>query len=339
MPNPSSNRARPPGRELIDLRQTNECYGAKTCGKFVLPRIANATIDDLFAESDDHANQTFFGRHAPGAAAMFFGNALCIGHKRRPIVPTAALIEKRNDLPVPEVGVEPTPSCEDRILSPARLPFRHSGQPPIRHSTNQARTASSGTSSIESVRYGPLGPMGPQQQARAYFARRSPGRQSPRAAEFRPRWAPAEGAGKPTRPTVPVQARGSGPMGWDENGRIERRRMNAATSPLLSSIGRFPAPATFSMRALCAPRCIWRLLPGHPGLRRTVLFSIARPFSTIGANGRRRARLLDTRPAANEDRPLRRASALICHRDRACRLKTIEKMGLETVVLQGELLR
>jgi hypothetical protein len=28
---------------------------------------------------------------------------------------------------VPEVGLEPTPSCEDWILSPARLPFRHSG--------------------------------------------------------------------------------------------------------------------------------------------------------------------------------------------------------------------
>ena len=30
---------------------------------------------------------------------------------------------------IPEVGVEPTPSCEDRILSPARLPFRHFGLP------------------------------------------------------------------------------------------------------------------------------------------------------------------------------------------------------------------
>ena len=28
---------------------------------------------------------------------------------------------------IPKVGLEPTPSCEDRILSPARLPFRHSG--------------------------------------------------------------------------------------------------------------------------------------------------------------------------------------------------------------------
>ena len=25
------------------------------------------------------------------------------------------------------MGLEPTPSCEDRILSPARLPFRHFG--------------------------------------------------------------------------------------------------------------------------------------------------------------------------------------------------------------------
>src|SRR3954463_1845186 len=30
---------------------------------------------------------------------------------------------------VPKVGLEPTPSCEDRILSPARLPFRHFGGP------------------------------------------------------------------------------------------------------------------------------------------------------------------------------------------------------------------
>src|SRR4051795_12784258 len=29
---------------------------------------------------------------------------------------------------VPKVGLEPTPSCEDRILSPARLPFRHFGR-------------------------------------------------------------------------------------------------------------------------------------------------------------------------------------------------------------------
>ena len=26
------------------------------------------------------------------------------------------------------MGLEPTPSCEDRILSPARLPFRHFGK-------------------------------------------------------------------------------------------------------------------------------------------------------------------------------------------------------------------
>ncbi len=31
------------------------------------------------------------------------------------------------DSPIPKVGLEPTPSCEDRILSPARLPFRHFG--------------------------------------------------------------------------------------------------------------------------------------------------------------------------------------------------------------------
>ena len=28
---------------------------------------------------------------------------------------------------MPKVGLEPTPSCLDRILSPARLPFRHFG--------------------------------------------------------------------------------------------------------------------------------------------------------------------------------------------------------------------
>src|SRR3954452_5616725 len=28
---------------------------------------------------------------------------------------------------VPKVGLEPTPTCVDRILNPARLPFRHFG--------------------------------------------------------------------------------------------------------------------------------------------------------------------------------------------------------------------
>jgi hypothetical protein len=28
---------------------------------------------------------------------------------------------------LPKVGLEPTPTCVDRILSPARLPFRHFG--------------------------------------------------------------------------------------------------------------------------------------------------------------------------------------------------------------------
>jgi hypothetical protein len=28
---------------------------------------------------------------------------------------------------VPEIGVEPTRPCDRRILSPLRLPFRHSG--------------------------------------------------------------------------------------------------------------------------------------------------------------------------------------------------------------------
>lgn len=31
---------------------------------------------------------------------------------------------------VPEEGVEPTRPCGQRILSPPRLPFRHSGLPP-----------------------------------------------------------------------------------------------------------------------------------------------------------------------------------------------------------------
>ena len=30
---------------------------------------------------------------------------------------------------IPKVGLEPTPPCGDRILSPARLPFRHFGMP------------------------------------------------------------------------------------------------------------------------------------------------------------------------------------------------------------------
>jgi hypothetical protein len=28
---------------------------------------------------------------------------------------------------MPEEGLEPTPPCEERILNPPRLPFRHSG--------------------------------------------------------------------------------------------------------------------------------------------------------------------------------------------------------------------
>ncbi len=31
---------------------------------------------------------------------------------------------------LPKVGLEPTPTCVDRILSPARLPFRHFGASP-----------------------------------------------------------------------------------------------------------------------------------------------------------------------------------------------------------------
>ena len=34
---------------------------------------------------------------------------------------------RRNGKVVPEEGVEPTRPCDQRILSPPRLPFRHSG--------------------------------------------------------------------------------------------------------------------------------------------------------------------------------------------------------------------
>ena len=30
---------------------------------------------------------------------------------------------------VPVVGLEPTPCCQERILSPSRLPFHHTGVP------------------------------------------------------------------------------------------------------------------------------------------------------------------------------------------------------------------
>jgi hypothetical protein len=38
----------------------------------------------------------------------------------------AKYLIRRNSL-LPKVGLEPTPTCVDRILSPARLPFRHFG--------------------------------------------------------------------------------------------------------------------------------------------------------------------------------------------------------------------
>jgi hypothetical protein len=47
---------------------------------------------------------------------------------RRPII--VHLSESRINLLLAKVGLEPTPSCEDRILSPARLPFRHLAAPP-----------------------------------------------------------------------------------------------------------------------------------------------------------------------------------------------------------------
>jgi hypothetical protein len=43
-----------------------------------------------------------------------------------------SLIYKGESL-VPEKGVEPSRPCGQRILSPPRLPFRHSGVPPILH--------------------------------------------------------------------------------------------------------------------------------------------------------------------------------------------------------------
>jgi hypothetical protein len=50
---------------------------------------------------------------------------------------------------VPKVGLEPTPSCEDRILSPARLPFRHFGSHAMvkhRQAPNGCQPRCSGTS-------------------------------------------------------------------------------------------------------------------------------------------------------------------------------------------------
>jgi hypothetical protein len=38
---------------------------------------------------------------------------------------------------VPEEGVEPTRPCDQRILSPPRLPFRHSGVLLILHDTRR----------------------------------------------------------------------------------------------------------------------------------------------------------------------------------------------------------
>ena len=44
------------------------------------------------------------------------------------LVVTARLARCPMSTPVPEVGVEPTRPCGQRILSPPRLPFRHSGR-------------------------------------------------------------------------------------------------------------------------------------------------------------------------------------------------------------------
>jgi len=44
------------------------------------------------------------------------------------LYPNSTQKSSRNLLkPLPEVGLEPTPCCQDGILNPARLPFRHSG--------------------------------------------------------------------------------------------------------------------------------------------------------------------------------------------------------------------
>ena len=42
-------------------------------------------------------------------------------------VPVHVAKDLADDIQVPEVGVEPTHTCVYWILSPARLPFRHSG--------------------------------------------------------------------------------------------------------------------------------------------------------------------------------------------------------------------
>src|SRR5881409_3605964 len=51
--------------------------------------------------------------------------------------PPISALEGRKSL-VPKVGLEPTPTCVDRILSPARLPFRHFGWATPRKETHGA---------------------------------------------------------------------------------------------------------------------------------------------------------------------------------------------------------
>jgi hypothetical protein len=48
---------------------------------------------------------------------------------------------------VPKVGLEPTPSCLDRILSPARLPFRHFGLLAYQQFTSTVGAVNAGGSS------------------------------------------------------------------------------------------------------------------------------------------------------------------------------------------------
>lgn len=53
----------------------------------------------------------------------------------------SARSSKSSGLLVPEEGVEPTRPCGQRILSPPRLPFRHSGRGKTQHNT-QSRSGS-----------------------------------------------------------------------------------------------------------------------------------------------------------------------------------------------------
>ena len=51
-----------------------------------------------------------------------------------------------NQVQVPEEGVEPSLPCENWILNPARLPFRHSGKCLANHQFTGNRQAVNGSS-------------------------------------------------------------------------------------------------------------------------------------------------------------------------------------------------